>query len=32
MEGVHMMEDLATGKVSEREFADWLSRGMNEIE
>lgn len=32
MEGVRMMEDLATGKVSEREFADWLSRGMNEIE
>ena len=29
VEGVRMMEDLALGRVSEAEFATWLSSGMN---
>ena len=28
VEGVELMEDLASGKVSEAEFANWLSCGM----
>lgn len=31
VEGVKMMEDLATGHVSEAEFSKWLSNGMNLI-
>lgn len=31
VEGVRMMEDLAAGKVSESDFARWLSSGMNPI-
>lgn len=30
--GVRMMEDLATGRVSEGAFADWRAGGMSEIE
>lgn len=31
IEGVRMMEDLASGQVSEAEFAKWLSSEMNPI-
>lgn len=31
MKGVKMMEDLASGRVSEADFAEWLSRGMTRI-
>ena len=31
IEGVRMMENLATGQVSEANFAKWLSKGMNAI-
>lgn len=31
VEGVKMMEDLASGQVSEAEFAKWLSDGMTPI-
>lgn len=31
IEGVKMMEDLATGQVSETDFAEWLSSGMKPI-
>mgnify|MGYP003571150230 CR=1 FL=1 len=31
VEGVKMMEDLASGQVSEAEVARWLSRGMTPI-
>jgi death on curing protein len=31
IEGVRMMEDLASGQVSEAEFATWLSSEMNPI-
>jgi death-on-curing protein len=30
-EGVRMVEDLASGKISEAEFAGWLARGMQPI-
>jgi death-on-curing protein len=31
IEGVRMMEDLATGRVGEADFAEWLSIGMKPI-
>lgn len=31
IEGVRMMEDLASGQVSEVDFAEWLSSGMKPI-
>ena len=31
IEGVRMMENLATGEVSEADFARWLSNGMSAI-
>ncbi|WP_417207157.1 type II toxin-antitoxin system death-on-curing family toxin [Antarctobacter sp.] len=31
VEGVRMMEDLATGQTSEPQFSNWLSSGMNSI-
>lgn len=31
IEGVRMMEDLASGRVSEADFAKWLSSGMDPI-
>lgn len=31
IEGVRMMEDLASGRVSEADFTKWLSSGMNPI-
>ncbi len=31
VEGVRMMEDLASGRVSEADFAEWLSDGMTPI-
>ena len=31
IEGVRMMEDLASGQVSETDFAKWLSSGMKPI-
>ncbi|MEY8842496.1 type II toxin-antitoxin system death-on-curing family toxin [Cribrihabitans sp. XS_ASV171] len=31
VEGVRAMEDLASGQVSESDFAKWLSSGMNPI-
>lgn len=31
VEGVRMMEDLASGQVSESDFATWLSSGMSPI-
>lgn len=31
IEGVRMMEDLATGETSEPQFSQWLSAGMNPI-
>ncbi|TMV05679.1 type II toxin-antitoxin system death-on-curing family toxin [Ruegeria sediminis] len=31
IEGARMMEDLASGRVSEADFAEWLSSGMNPI-
>lgn len=29
--GVRMMEDLASGRIGEAEFADWLQAGLNPI-
>lgn len=31
VEGVHMMEDLASGDVSEAAFADWLRKGASPV-
>lgn len=31
VEGVRMMEDLASGKLGEAAFADWLSRGLRPL-
>jgi len=31
VEGVRMMEDLASGKLGEAAFADWPSRGMTPL-
>lgn len=31
VEGVRMMEDLASGQVSQAEFANWLTNGMTPI-